>query len=476
MDGQLDRQLSTTPANGSDTDHFTPGRAHLVGIGGSGLSALAEVLLDAGWEISGSDCSPERAEHLIDAGAIVHPGHCRENLPKDADLVVHSDAVPADNPELIRAARLGIPVRTYFEMLGRMMRGRHGLAVAGTHGKSTTTAMAAAVLRQSGLEPTVVCGAQPIDTCSANSANSEVMLVEACEYRANFLHLRPQHAVILGVEPDHFDFYGSTDQLEDAFGRFAGGVASEGLLLCNNDCPTTRRIADQCDCRVETFAAGGQADWTARELHERRGHYRFRLFHGERPLCEVSLEVPGKHNVLNALAAAALAWHNSAPPRAIVRGLERFKGLKRRLEPIGSWRGVSLVDDYAHHPTEVAATLSTVREMYPGRRFWCVFQPHQVSRTACLLDELAESLHNVDRLMVADIFRARESAPQPGEVTAADLARLAESGGVQVFHTHEKRGIVRLLQNRLAPGDVLLTMGAGDIGAICESLTAEQAG
>ena len=302
------------------------------------------------------------------------------------------------------------------------------------------------------------------------------MLVEACEYRANFLHLRPRHAAILGIEPDHFDCYDSLDQLERAFRQFAASVPDGGLLLVRHDCASTRRATAGLPCRVESFGlvpgSGLVGKCKAATSGRGRGNattgrgFTFEIRRFGRPLCEVRLQMPGRHNVLNALAAAALAWANGATAGQIAAGLDSFAGLHRRLELLGTWRGVALVDDYAHHPTEVTAALDAVRHLFPHRRVWCVFQPHQVSRTARLLDELAASLQNADRVLVAEIFRAREGSPRPGEVTAADLARKAAALGVEVLPGHTAEEIVRTLETGLAPGDVLVTLGAGDVAKL----------
>jgi len=449
----------------------SPRRAHLVGVGGNGMRALAEVLDGWGWVVTGSDSSPVAVRELRGAGFQVAPGHAPENVPPDTGLVIASDAVPPGNPELEHAARRDIPVLSYFDVLGQLSAGRRTLAVAGTHGKSSTTAMAARILERAGRDPTVFCGAAPPGRLSGGRAGGgDLLLVEACEYRANFLKLRPQQAVILGIEPDHFDCYPTVAELERAFRRFAESVPRDGLLLTRADCPTTRRIAAGLACRVETFALEGPADWTARDLLPRRGRYAFTLERRGRALAEVALRVPGRHNALNALAAAALAWHEGVSPGAIAAGLAGFRGLKRRLEHRGAWRGVELLDDYAHHPTEIAAALDAVRRMFPRRRLWCVFQPHQASRTAHLLDGLAETLQNADTVLVADIFRAREAPPQPGEVTAADLAARVRTGGTPCPTVHDREEITTLLRAKLRPGDVLVTMGAGDIGGICHEL------
>ena len=294
------------------------------------------------------------------------------------------------------------------------------------------------------------------------------MLVEACEYRANFLHLRPSQAAILGIEPDHFDCYDSLEQLEDAFRRFASLLPGDGFLLARHDCPSTRRVTAGLRCRVESFGFSADADWSAwitpRPMDG--GRFRFEIRRFGRRLCDVRLPVPGEHNVLNALAAAALAYENGLSADQISAGLGSFRGLHRRLEMLGTWRGATLIDDYAHHPTEVTAALTAVRQMFPRARVWCVFQPHQASRTARLLDELAASLQDADRVLVAEIFRAREGDPQPGEVTAADLARRAAGLGVEVLPGHADDEILETLETQLAPGDVLVTLGAGDVGKL----------
>ena len=431
------------------------------------MRALADVLLGWGWRLSGSDLVLGSAGDLAAAGVRLAEGHAAANLPADVELVVHSDAVPPENPELRRAAQLGVPTCSYFQMAGRLTSGKHSLAVAGTHGKSTTTAMAAQVLISAGADPTVLCGAAALgETSGGRAGDGELVLVEACEYRANFLHLRPQQAVILGIEPDHFDCYDSTQQLHDAFARFARSVPRGGLILARHDCQATLRITAGLPARVATFGLDARADWSARHLTPRRAAYSFDIFHKGRRLCHVDLPTPGTHNILNALAAAALAWENGVAPDQISRALSRFGGLHRRFEQLAPWQGVLRVDDYAHHPTEVAATLATVRRMAPGRRVWCVFQPHQASRTERLLDELAESLQNADRVLVAEIFRVREAPRRPGEVTAADLARRVRDGGVQSPPMHGTEQIVRWLETHLAAGDVLITMGAGDIAKI----------
>jgi len=301
-------------------------------------------------------------------------------------------------------------------------------------------------------------------TLSQSERGLPIVLVEACEYRANFLHLRPRHAVILGIEPDHFDCYDSLEQIERAFRRFADSIPSDGFLLVRHDCDSTRRATEGLACRIETFGLAPEADWSAQGLEEHQGRYQFEIWRGRREFCGARLQVPGLHNVLNALAAAALAHANGAAADRIAAGLAGFAGLHRRLEVLcETEQGIAVVDDYAHHPTEIAVSLAAVRRMFPRRRVWCVFQPHQALRTARLMDPLAESLQNADRVQVAEIFRAREGPPQPGEVTADDLARQVAQRGVAVMPGRSDEEIRKVLETHLAPGDVLVTLGASDM-------------
>ncbi len=449
-----------------------PGRAHLIGIAGTGMQSLANLLLDRGWDITGSDPAANSIPHLLAAGATLHSHHSADHLSEQTDLVIRSDAVAASNPELERAGRLSLPVMTYFQVLGQLMHTKRGLAVAGTHGKSTTSAIAAHLLNAENLDPTVVYGATPLHGDSGgHSGKDDLMLVEACEYRANFLHLRPKNAVITGIEPDHFDCYRSQRELEHAFALFARNVPPDGLILTPFDCPATRRATTGLCCRLKTFGLQPQADWSAEIIDCRQGRYTFEIRRHGRWLAVVTLRVPGQHNLLNALAATALACENGVKGDTVSRSLGLFRGLRRRLEEVGSWRGTVLLDDYAHHPTEVTATLRTVRQMYPLRRIWCVFQPHQASRTAALLDETAASLQNADRVSITEIFRAREPAYSAGEVTAADLAATVRAAGTEVAHVHQAGLIRSQLKNELRPGDVLITMGAGDVRKISDGLT-----
>jgi UDP-N-acetylmuramate--alanine ligase len=276
--------------------------------------------------------------------------------------------------------------------------------------------------------------------------------------------------VLLGIEPDHFDCFHSWHELQNAFAQFIGRMAAQDWLLYSADCEPSARVAKSASCRCESFGFGAHADWQASIVDTREGRYRFVVRHRGVRLGQIALNVPGRHNVLNALAAAAAADHAGVSWSKIRQGLANFTGLSRRLEKIAERRQIAILDDFAHLPTEVAAGLTAVREMYPNRRLCCVFQPHQVSRTNCLLDEFAASLQNADTLMIADIYRAREPEVRAGEVTAADLAKRAAARGAQVIGARTRPEIVEQLKRGLQAGDVLVTMGAGDIGKIAHDI------
>jgi UDP-N-acetylmuramate--alanine ligase len=453
-------------------------RVHLIGALGAGMRALAEVLAARGWRMSGSDSAAGADSRLPDGERAIYRGHSAEHVPTDADLVIHSAAVPPNNPERKWAAELSLAQCSYAQMLGQLMRQRRGLAIAGVHGKSTTTAMATAILCQAGLDPTVVGGGTPLgrDSGGRNGAG-DWLLAEACEYRRHFLELTPTIAVVLNIEPDHFDCYASRADLEDAFAGFVGRVSPGGLVLANADCSATRRATETAidgrDRRVATFGLAPNADWRATNLRHRRGCYSFQINCRARRVCQVALRVPGRFQVYNALAAAAAACEAGASAGRIHIGLRDFRGLRRRLEAVADGRGVArsrdivLIDDYAHHPSAVAASLAAVRQMYGGRRVWCIFQPHQSLRTYRLLDEFAASLQNADCVAIADVFRARESLDEPPRATAEDLARATRSQGAMVLPPHDADEILEQLLVLAAPGDVIVAMGAGDIGKVC---------
>lgn len=417
-------------------------RAHLVGVAAAEMQSLAEVLVGKGWAVSGSDIV-EPPRWLWTAGVRVFQGDAAEHVAPGTDLLIHSDDIGPENTERRRAAELGIRQLRYSRMLAELMTGRVGLAVTGTNGKSAATAMAAEILSAAGLDPSVLGGGTPLAANSGERRGSgRHFLAEASEKHRNFLHLSPQIAVILGIDADHVDAFASLDELEAGFIEFARRLPKGGVLVANSDCPVTRRVAEKARCRVVTFGLEPRAQWHAQWLHGEGGRYRFELVVQGDVLAEVSLRVPGRHNVLNALAAACLAGQVGADSEAIVAGLRRFAGLKRRLERVGFWQGAVWIDDNARHPAEIRTTLAAVREMFPSRRIWCILQPHQTSRTWRLLDESAGYLQNADRLVDADV---------PEE--------------------HRPEDLFAVVASSIRVGDVLLTLGAGDIRNVWHGFT-----
>lgn len=448
-----------------------PGRAHLVGICGSGMQSLARLLASAGWRLTGSDVCRDVPAALRQARVPVACEHRAENVAAGVDLLVYSPAIGPGSPERVRASELRIPQLSYPEVLGRLMRSRRGLAVAGTHGKSTTTAMVGQILLSAGLNPTIVFGGVSLDrSLSGRLGSGEHLVVEACEYRESFLQLAPRFAAILNVEPDHFDCYPTAGSLVAAFEKFARQIEPGGLLLVPAACAVTGKIAQASGRYFETFGEQPAADWRAAGLKQSRGRYTFRLLHRNRELAEIKLAVAGQHQVHNALAAAALAAAAGAGIESIERGLGEFTGLARRFQVLGTRSSITVVDDYAHHPTELTATLAAARQVFPGRRLWCVFEPHQELRTRRLLDEFAASLQNADHVAIGEVFRARESAMVEQHATAVELAAKVAARGQHVLKIHALEAILEHIAAAAAAGDVVLTAGAGNIWKLADGL------
>jgi UDP-N-acetylmuramate--alanine ligase len=448
--------------------------AHLVGICGSGMQALAEMLVGLGCQVSGSDLQP--ASPVIDLmrsrGLRIHQGHNDQFLPPHVDVLVYSPAVGPTNPERQEAARLNIPQLSFSQMLGRLMEDRVGVSIAGTHGKSTTTALTASILDYAGLAPSAVVGAELLDRgVSGWAGTGDVFVVESCEYQRSFLDLQPTHAAVLAVEPDHFDYYGDFAQAETAFAEFVDQIPPEGSLLINGDCPASLKLARHSSARVATFSRNATGDWWAADLRRTDTGTRFRVFHRGQYFSEFLLQIPGRHNVMNALAAIALSYDTGASVADIRECLPEFRGIRRRFEYVGSWRGITLVDDYAHHPTAVRATLGTAREQFGRRRIWCAFQPHQVSRTLALLDEFAASFREADEILVSPIHAARENLHDEPETVARRLVDRLVANGCRARFRLSLDQMVATLEDEALPGDVLMTMGAGNIDRVHHEFT-----
>ena len=437
------------------------------------MKALAEMLLDLGWSVSGSDLQQTTAiRDLEQRGLRFHCGHDLMLLGPDVDVLVYTSAVKADNPERQRANELHIPQLSYSEMIGSLMKDRTGVCIAGTHGKSSTTSMTASILRSAGVSHSAIVGAELCDTGSSGWSQGEPLLVvESCEYQRNFLEYSPQFAAILGVEPDHFDCFATFEETQRAFAEFAESVPQDGMVLVRDDCGHAADVVKNCKATVKTFSSVPESNWWAADLRKTTGVIRFRVFHEQQFFTEISLQQPGRHNMLNALAATALCHSLGVSADAIREALHEYRGIRRRFEMRGSWRGATLIDDYAHHPTAVQATLKAARDQFQNRRITCAFQPHQESRTTALMDEFAASFDLADNVLLLPIFAARESDGDGSSRVIQELAERIERRGrkIQVIATLDD--LIATLEDETLPGDVLITMGAGNIDRVQDEFT-----
>ncbi|MDP1797224.1 MAG: UDP-N-acetylmuramate--L-alanine ligase [Planctomycetaceae bacterium] len=462
------------PLPGRLTTEPKPLSAHLVGVCGSGMRGLAELMHGLGWNLSGSDLNPppESIQSLMRRGFAFHQGHAAEHVPPNVDVLIFSPAIPASNSERMIAGQRGQPELSYTQMLGALMHGRRGVCIAGTHGKSTTTAMTATILTDAGLSPSAIFGAERCDTgCSAWGGDGDLFVVESCEFQRSFLEFTPQYAAILSVEPDHFDCFNTHADMIAAFGEFASQVRPDGLLLTRAEDAAARVAAGKCPAPVITFGWTMEADWWAGDIRRTGSGTRFRAFRRGQFVTEITLPLKGKHNVLNALAAAAMCFEIGVSPAMIRHSLAEFPGIRRRFEELGSWRGVTLMDDYAHHPTAVAATLEAAREKFGRRRLCVAFQPHQISRTTALMEEFSQCFHAADCVWITPVFAARECVTDEPQTVAEELVQRLCQQHVSAEFSPSLDQLVTVLEDKLRPGDVFLTMGAGDIDQVHHAFT-----
>ena len=451
-------------------------QVHFVGIGGIGMSGLAQILLKQGKQVSGSDLhSSPLTDKLSQAGARVAIGHNAENV-KGADLVVVSDAIPAENSEVVWAKQQGIPVISRSQLLGEMMQGYRGIAVTGTHGKTTTAAMIAFILERNGSDPMMAIGGElPVLGGNARFGKGEFFVVEACEAYNSFLDLQPEVAVVTNLEAEHLDFHKTKERLQENFARFLEKVLPSGAVVLNLDQPELEALAEQVDRRVIGFSLESS---TARRLEpefradgiEMEGtEARFHLHRQDRDWGEIEIRVPGLHNVANALAAAATAGYLEVEFSVIRNALVEFPGVRRRFQVVGEMDGVPVIDDYAHHPTEIKATLEAARQLSSGQVI-AIFQPHLFTRTRDFLDEFAQSFDEADVVLITEIYPAREK-PIAG-VTAERIAQLAKARHPQkvIRYLTPKEMIAQQVRELAQPGDLVLVMGAGDIDSVAREL------
>jgi UDP-N-acetylmuramate--alanine ligase len=432
-------------------------RIHFIGIGGSGMSALAEILHHEGYELTGSDNNEsDTLSRIISLGIPVKMGHSRDNIG-NAQLVVHTAAVHEDNPEIIAAHEKNIPVIDRAELLGLIsLRYSQTIAVAGTHGKTTTTCMITQILMAAGLDPTAVIGGKlPAIGGSSRVGHSEIMVCEACEFVDSFLSLHPAISVILNIDDDHLDYFKTMENLISHFGLFANQT-SKTLIINGNDVNTLKAVKNSALRRV-TFGFDKNNDYSAANIKTGvTGQLYFEILHQGDIIASIALKVPGRHNILNALAACAAAVEAGASKEAIENGLNTFKGAGRRFEVLGKVRGITIVDDYAHHPTELKATLEAAAEM-GFKRVWAIFQPFTYSRTVMLMDDFVRVLQIADRVVLAEIMGSREVNTY--NVYSKDLCD--KIPGSVWFSTFEE--IASYVMENAVEGDLVITLGCGDI-------------
>jgi len=436
------------------------------------MSGLASLLLADGHAVSGSDLKTGDAMvELASRGARVFGEHAAANLPEEADLVVTSAAIPPDNPEVVEAERRGLPVVKYARALGGLMAGRRGVAVSGCHGKTTTTAMMAFVLVRAGLDPAVVLGGNiPVLGGNFRVGRGPFLVVEACESDRSFLQLCPEIAIVNNIDGDHLDYYRDLSEIVGAFVDFARLLPPEGLLVVNNEQEGLFGTGSGVRARVETTGLRSHADWVAVDRAAERGLTRFRVVRRGEDFGTFALRVPGLHNTLNALGAVAVASHLGVERDLLQAALLEFPGVDRRLQVRYRRGGIAVFDDYAHHPTEVQAVVRTLREDPSIRRVIAVFQPHQASRLRLLRREMAAALGAADRVVVPDIFFARDSEEDRRRVHSLDLVKTLNNLGADAVYEPSFPAIVERVLGDLRPGDAVVTMGAGSVTGVADEL------
>jgi len=445
-------------------------RVHFVGIGGIGMSGIAEVLLNLGYSVTGSDVrESEATQRLQSLGAQVFMGHRETNLSGDPSVVVISTAVKFTNSEVLEARRRNIPVIPRAEMLAELMRMKYGVAVAGSHGKTTTTSMIAAVLSAAGLDPTMVIGGRVRSLGSnAKLGQGEILVAEADESDGTFLLLSPTIAVVTNIDREHMDFYQTMDRLVESFLAFINKVPFYGLAILCLDHPNVRALLPKVKKRFVTYGLSPEADFCARDLQTSAMEVQFSVMHRSTQMGRLRLRLPGRHSATNALAAVAVARELEIPFSKIVEALGSFTGIHRRFEIKGEPRGILVIDDYGHHPVEIQATVQAIRDSWK-RPLTVIFQPHRYSRTRDLFDDFLTAFEGADRLILTEVYPAGEEAIA-GISGEALYQAVKRRGHLEVGFVPDKRAIARQLVPKLNAGDIVLTLGAGDVYKVREEL------
>ncbi|AFS79384.1 UDP-N-acetylmuramate--L-alanine ligase MurC [Gottschalkia acidurici 9a] len=446
-------------------------RVHFIGIGGISMSALAEILIKEGFEVSGSDSKDSPIiNKLRDKGATIYIGHESNNIKDGLDLVVFTDAISKDNPEYLEALNKKILTVDRGNFLGQLMKKyKDSIAVSGTHGKTTTTGMLSTILHSSHLDPTILLGGE-LDCINGNVriGKDNLILTEACEYKGNILKFHSTIGVILNVEADHLDYYNSIDEIIDTFSGFVKLIPRDGHVIINNDDENAIKSVSDAVCNVVTFGIDKDSTYKANNVSfDQSGHSYFSLTIDNNESYDVVLSVTGIHNVYNSLGAIAAAHISGLDIKEVIEKIKDYKGTHRRLEYKGYFDGVRVIDDYAHHPTEIMATLKAVRNL-EFKKTWCIFQPHTYTRTKSLLNEFSDAFFDADKVIIANIYAAREK--DNGEIHSKDLVKMLKEKNVDAYHFDTFDEIVEFISKNVSEGDLVLTMGAGDVYKIGEIL------
>lgn len=455
-----------------ELDFTKPAKLHFTGIGGISMSALAEIMLSKNFTVTGSDNKEsEITKHLESIGAKIYIGQRASNVDKDVEVLIYTAAVKQDNPELVAATQMGIPLLTRAEFLGQIMRNYNtAIGVAGTHGKTTTTSMLSQIMLEAQLDPTILVGGiMPTIGGNTRIGHSGNLITEACEYTNSFLSFSPTIGIILNVAEDHLDFFKDINDIRHSFREYARLLPKDGALIINGDIDNLNYITEGLECDVITF--GKEADknmYSAANItFDDLARPSFDLIFNNDVLGHISLQVTGVHNVYNSLGAIAAAHFMGIDFTHIISGLMKCSGTQRRFQYKGTTCGITVIDDYAHHPDEITATLNTAAH-YPHKTTWCVFQPHTYTRTKALLDEFGKALSKADKVVLADIYAAREK--NTIGISSKDLMKKIQENGGEAYYFPSFDEIENFLLKNCIDGDLVITMGAGDVYKIGEKL------
>ncbi|MCM8767873.1 MAG: UDP-N-acetylmuramate--L-alanine ligase [Candidatus Omnitrophica bacterium] len=443
-------------------------RIHLIGIGGIGVSGLAKILIHLGKKISGSDNNYSPIiKKLRRLGIEVYIGQKEQNINSNIDLVIYSQAILPDNPEYKKAKELNIPVLSYPEAVGEIMREKRGIVVSGTHGKTTTSALVVCLLKSLKLSPSFLIGGEIINLGNSGVGKSDLLVVEGCEYKRSFLNYHPEIAIITNIEKDHLDYYKDINDIKSAFLQFTKNIKSNGILIYCGEDINLKSIAK--NLKINSFSYGfGRYNITASNFKTIGKITEFDSFYNGNKLGKVKVNLWGRHNVLNSLSVIGVGIYLGLYWREIKKGLESFKGVHRRCEILGEKEGIIVIDDYGHHPTEIKATLKCIRDVFPNKRLIVVFQPHQYSRTRFLLKDFANSFSLADKVVVPDIYFVRDSLIEKKFVNSEILVEKIRKNGKEAIYISSFREIVEYLLEIKKEGDIILTIGAGPVDRVAK--------